>query len=370
MGNSTIVDLAATGSGGNVNPSLTEGLDIDVTPVSDLLQVQGEERLDGSSSTSLPFALDEIDYWDFEVLRANNIIYNMNTKTDYTLSAFISGSYTFATLKNTITIRNKLTNSLVKSVTVPEPSASAYSNLWHIGTIIDYEETTDTLYLPVYYVDSYDNGNTVLYKCTNFVKGTPSYTAIYSIERAGGSVSESTIISYNAIYGINNTHTHLILLSPGATSSTQTYSYISYNTTADIENATVIYSKQNGPLGANLLTINSLTTSTYGLSIIAGESINSRYVISSFVSGYGKALYGDSNTAIVPCSYRSNVSYCIIRVNTRIPGRSTVELLCNTADIDVKLGTFKRIDNKVYTLLHNSRYAQIVQVNRIGSLTF
>ena len=142
-----------------------------------------------------------------------------------------------------------------------------------------------------------------------------------------------------------------------------------YNTTTGSTGSRATQSRRNGALSANILTGQSLTTTNYGISLLNGGTLSSNYLSSSFVNGYGTALYGDDTTAIISCTYRNNPSYCIIRVNTSSITNSTVEFICNTADTP-KLGKFRRIDNKVYTLLHNSRYAQIVQVKRIGSLNF
>lgn len=369
LGNSNIVDLAAIDSGGTINNSLTDGIDIDAVPVSDLIQAQGEENLSGSSTSTIPIALDSIDYWDFDILRANNVIYNMSNKTHYSSSAFISGSYTFTLSNKVVTIKDKNTNSTVKSVTIEEPSSSAYPSLWHPGDIIDYEETTDTLYVPIYYVGSSDNAYTRLYKYKNIINGSITTSYDLSVARGGGSRVESTISSCGAIYGYNNAHYHVLLLSPGSTdSSVQTYTYIGYNTTTGTSAGSATNARRNGALSANILTGKSITTTNYGISILSG-TLSSNNISSTFVSGYSDSLYGDDNVAIVRCTYRNDSAYCIIRVNTSNPETSTVEFLCNVADA-AKLGTFRRINNKVYTLLHNSRYAQIVQVNRIGSLVF
>ena len=369
MGDSTIVDLAAIGSGGGINSSLTDGIDIDAVPASDLIQAQGEENLSGTSSSTIPIALDDIDYWDFEVLRANNVVYNMSDKTHYSSSAFISGPYAFSLSNDIVTISDKLTNSTIKSVTIEEPAASAYSHLWHTNTIIDYEESTDTLYIPIYYVTSSDRAYTTIYKYRNIVKGTPNITTGPQVAKGSGSRVEPSISSCGAIYGRNNTHYHVLLFSPGSTdSSLQTYTYRGYNTTTGATGDSATNSKRNGALSANTLTEKSVTTSNYGISLLRGTLSDNR-LSSSFVSGYSRSIYGDDSVAIAQCTYRNNQAYCIFRINSSSVSNSTVEFLCNVADV-AKLGTFKRINDKVYTLLHNSRYAQIVQVKRIGSLTF
>lgn len=369
MGDASVVDLAAIRSGDTINNALTDGIDIDASPASELIQTQGEEVLSGSSSSTIPIALDSIDYWDFDVLRANNVVYNMNSKSHYNSSAFISGSYTFALSNKVITIKNKIDNSTIKTVTIEEPSSSGYSWLWHAGDIIDYEETTDTLYVPIYYVTASDNAYTVVYKFANIVNGVPTITTGPQVGKGSGSRVESTIVSCGAIYGYNNTHYHILLLSPGSTdSSLQTYTYMGYNTTTGTFGSSATNARRNGALSANTLTGNTVTTTNYGISLLNGGTLDDN-ISSSFVSGYREAIYGDDSVAIVQCMYRNNLSYCIIRINESNAANSTVEYLCNVNDV-AKIGTFKRINDKVYTLLHNSKYAQIVQVNRIGSLIF
>ena len=365
--NGNIVDLAETGSsGGNVNNELLGNLDADVTPVSELISAQGEEKLDGSTSSSLPIDLSNISYWDFDILKSSSIVYNISNGNHFTNSnTVISGNYIFSYGQTqTITVYNKLTGATVKTIQLVAPSGST-DNSWY-GTALAYDEAGDRLYVHLSYVDSSGYSASMLGRIDNAVLGNSgTATRLDSINVYRGSRSRSSITSQHVSYP-NDTLKCVLLFSPGSSdSSILSYSLKTLNVRNGIER-TGTYSQRNGAPSFIYLTESTIV---YNSGIYNFSGTISSPISSSIVSGYGNSVYSTTDTCIAKATYRNEQYWCIFRINGNSLSNGTVEAVTPVADAP-SLGAFRVVDGKVYTLLYTNRYAQIVEVKRFGTLTF